>query len=141
MKIKYLFLTFLVFVIVGCSDPMKESYIQDCTADGAATEICSCLFDYGKKNMSENAFMSSDFTQAYRRDNNIPKPGFEWNGDGQLVDGLGQPVNAANAFIKVDPDCNSEKEICAIKRHPDYPKPVSQETIAMIATKAMDACF
>ena len=140
MKIKYLFLTLLAFIVVGCSDPMKESYIEDCRADGASTKICSCLFDYGKKNMSESAFMSSDFTQAYRRDNNIPKPGFEFNGSGQLVDGLGQPVYA-NPFIKVDPDCNSSTEICEIKRHPDYPKPVNQETIAMIATKAMDACF
>ena len=140
MKIKYLFSALLAFIVVGCSDPMKESYIQDCRADGAATEICSCLFDYGKKNMSENAFMSSDFTEAYRRDNTIPKPGIEWNGDGQFVDGLGRPVYA-DPFIQVDPDCKIEEELCEVKRHPDYPKPVNQETIAMIATKAMDACF
>ena len=140
MKIKHPLSTLLAFIIVGCSepDPMKERYIQDCSADGAATETCSCLFDYGKKNMSEIEFMSSDFTHAYRRDNNIPKPGFEFNGSGQFVDGSGQPVDTEKVFILVDPDCEG---ICDVKRHPDYPAPPSQETIAMITMNAMEACY
>tara|TARA_B100000287_G_scaffold351175_1_gene340182 strand:+ start:425 stop:847 length:423 start_codon:yes stop_codon:yes gene_type:complete len=139
MKIKHPLSTLLAFIIVGCSepDPMKERYIQDCSADGAATETCSCLFDYGKKNMSEIEFMSSDFTHAYRRDNNIPKPGFEFNGSGQFVDGSGQPVDTEKVFILVDPDCEG---ICDVKRHPDYPAPPSQENIANIAMDAFAAC-
>ena len=124
MKIKYPFFTLLAFIVVGCSepDPMKESYIQDCSADGAATETCSCLFDYGKKNMSERAFMSSDFTFAYRYKNNIPVPG---EGD-------------EDEYIMIDPNCLG---VCEMKPNPDYQKPPSPEVIAMITTNAMDACF
>ena len=124
MKIKYPFFTLLAFIVVGCSepDPMKESYIQDCSADGAATETCSCLYDYGKKNMSERAFMSSDFTFAYRYKNNIPVPG---QGD-------------EDEYIMIDPNCLGA---CEVKPNPDYQKPPSQEVIAMIAMNAMDACF
>ena len=113
MKIKHPLSTLLAFIIVGCSepDPMKERYIQDCSADGAATETCSCLFDYGKKNMSEIEFMSSDFTHAYRRDNNIPKPGFEFNNIGELV-------QKEIEYIYVDPDCVDEGRVCEVEPHP-----------------------
>ena len=122
MKIKYLLFALLAFIIVGCSepDPMKESYIQDCHADGAATETCLCLFDYGKKNMSESAFMSSDFTLAYRNKNNILAPEDE------------------DELILVDPDCIG---MCETKPNPDYQEPPSREVIAMITMNAMDACF
>ena len=143
MKIKYSFFTLLAFIVVGCSepDPMKEIYIQDCNADGATTETCSCLYDYGKKNMSEMAFMSSDFTEAYRKKNNIPKPGYERTRLG---------ISRIKEFIKEDPKCIDEEYyvqsggldfMCPRKKNPEYQKPPNIETIAMIAMNAMDACF
>ena len=122
MKIKHPLSTLLAFIIVGCSepDPMKESYIQDCSADGAATELCSCLFDYAKMNMSEIELMSSDFTRAYRQKNNIPIPGDE------------------DELILVDPDCSAG--MCELKPNPDYQEPASQENIANIVIDAFAAC-
>ena len=136
MKIKYSFFTLLAFIVVGCSepDPMKEIYIQDCNADGATTETCSCLYDYGKKNMSERAFMSSDFTETYRNKNNILKPGFKI----RECDGCVTEIVQIEEYM-VDPTCTLG--MCPLIPNPDYQKPPSQETIAMITTNAMDACF
>ena len=145
----------LAFIVVGCSepDPMKEIYIQDCNADGAATETCSCLYEYGKKNMSERAFMSSDFTEAYRKKNNILKPGYErktvyYNRDGERVV-AGYETGRIEEFIKEDPKCIDEEyylqsdglSVCPMKKNPEYQKPPNEETIAMIVMNAMDACF
>tara|TARA_B100000575_G_scaffold293076_1_gene303348 strand:- start:183 stop:653 length:471 start_codon:yes stop_codon:yes gene_type:complete len=156
MKIKYSFLTLLAFIVVGCSepDPMKEIYIQDCNADGATTETCSCLYDYGKKNMSEMAFMSSDFTEAYRKKNNIPKPGYERKRlNRELRENeteLGYYTARIKEFIKEDPKCIDEEyyvqsggldNMCPRKKNPEYQKPPNKETIAMIVMNAMDACF
>tara|TARA_Y100000748_G_C15172298_1_gene362228 strand:- start:57 stop:437 length:381 start_codon:yes stop_codon:yes gene_type:complete len=125
MKIKYLLLTLLTLIIVGCSepDPLKESYVQDCSADGAAPELCSCLFDYAKMNMSDIELMSSDFTSDYRQENNIPMPGEA--GEDEYLE------------ILVDPDCFG---MCEMKPNPDYQEPASQENIASIVMDAFSAC-
>ena len=123
MKIKYLLSTAITLIIVGCSesDPLKESYVQDCSDDGAAAELCSCLFDYAKSNMSDVELMSSDFTYDYRQENNIPIPGDE------------------DEFIIVDPD--PECGMCEMGPNPDYQKPANIENIAMIGIYAIDACY
>ena len=127
MKIKYLLLTLLTLIIVGCSeaDPLKESYVQDCSADGAAPELCSCLFDYAKMNMSDIELMSSDFTSDYRQENNIPMPG-------------NTPMPGEDERILVDPDCFG---MCETKPNPDYQEPASQENIASIVMDAFAACY
>ena len=123
MKIKYTLLTLLALIIVGCSeaDPMKKYYMQDCAADGGTTPLCSCLFDYGKENMSDVEFMSSDFTADYRQKNNIPIPGYE------------------DEFIIVDPD--PDCGMCEMGPNPDYQEPADYNKMANITFNAMDACY
>ena len=95
--------------------------------------------------MSERAFMSSDFTEAYRKKNNILKPGYE-----RTFEAGGSTVRQIEEFIEEDPKCIDEEYYyqsdglsfqCPLKKNPEYQKPPSQETIAMIAMNAMDTCF
>ena len=66
----------VVVLVVGCGDgdPMKTSYVNDCTAEGYSEKKCVCLFDYGKENLSDEQFMATDLTHDYRNTNNISKP-------------------------------------------------------------------
>lgn len=97
--------------------------MQDCTADGGTPAICTCVFDYGKENMSYVEFMSSDFTADYRQKNNIPIPG---SGD-------------EDEFIVVDPD--PDCGMCEMGPNPDYQEPADYFKIATITLDALDACY